>query len=93
MQGFFRGENKRFLIVFLIIGAFSVNRSENGAKKRATPPHQQAGEERFLSPKDTINKRKTASSEAVPLLADKTNCTGGVDRARTYDLHDVNVAL
>lgn len=27
------------------------------------------------------------------LLADKTNDAGGVERARTFDLHDVNVAL
>ena len=129
------------------------NRSANDAKKRAPPPHQQASKARFLNTKNSTSKRKTASSEAVPLpgdksgdaggvdralsprstlvgqggsdsplgchslpphsrpialrtsnkkrsefsdpslLADKTNCTGGVDRARTYDLHDVNVAL
>ena len=36
-------------------------------------------------------KRPDISDRLVP--GDKTGCTGGVYRARTYDLHDVNVAL
>ena len=37
-----------------------------------------------------IKKRPDISDRLV--LADKTNCTGGVYRARTYDLHDVKCA-
>ena len=56
--------------------------SEEGVRKERK-------EARFLSSKNQINKRKTASNEAVPLPGDKSGDAGGVDRARTYDLHDV----
>ncbi|MBQ8620082.1 MAG: hypothetical protein IJ418_21605 [Clostridia bacterium] len=42
--------------------------------------------------KNIINKRKTAScSEAASSVATNSHLAGGVYRARTYDLHDVNV--
>ena len=44
--------------------------------------------------KNPIDKRKTAScSEAASSVATNSHLAGGVYRARTYDLHDVNVAL
>ena len=44
--------------------------------------------------KKLIDKRKTASlSEAASSVATNSHLAGGVYRARTYDLHDVNVAL
>ena len=44
--------------------------------------------------KKLMDKRKTASlSEAVSSVATNSHLAGGVYRARTYDLHDVNVAL
>ena len=50
-------------------------------KKRATPPYQQASEARCFHLKNSTNKGKTASSEAVPLPGDKSGDAGGVDRA------------
>lgn len=46
----------------------------------------------FRPPFPKKAKKKDRISDLF-LLADKTNDAGGVDRARTYDLHDVNVAL
>ena len=42
-------------------------------------------------PRKDTKKRPDNSDRLVS--GDKSDCTGGVDRARTYDLHDVNVAL
>ena len=44
--------------------------------------------------KNQTIQRKTASwSEAASSVATNSHLAGGVYRARTYDLHDVNVAL
>ena len=44
-----------------------------------------------LSPLASNKKRPEFSD--LPLPGDRSGDAGGVDRARTYDLHDVNVAL
>ena len=38
-------------------------------------------------------KKNRFLMEAVPSVATNSHLAGGVYRARTYDLHDVNVAL
>ena len=49
--------------------------------------------DRFSPYRPPKKHKKTTGHSDRFVLADKTNCTGGVYRARTYDLHDVNVAL
>ena len=59
-------------------------------KKRGWNPQKKA----IRASKKLTNKRKTASlSEAASSVATNSHLAGGVYRARTYDLHDVNVAL
>ena len=60
-------------------------------KERVRDYASSPGDTNWTPPKEAIKKRPENSDRLVS--GDKTDCTGGVYRARTYDLHDVNVAL
>ena len=66
-------------------------RSVGNRKERVRDYASSPGDTNWTPPKEAIKKRPENSDRLVS--GDKTDCTGGVYRARTYDLHDVNVAL
>ena len=54
---------------------------------------RQASARPILAPSTQNGHKKRSDFSDLPLPGDKSGDAGGVDRARTYDLHDVNVAL
>ena len=74
------------------IGLFLAARrrfGQGGSQATLWPVHSRP----ILAQSPPNGHKKRSEFSDLPLPGDKSGDAGGVDRARTYDLHDVNVAL